>query len=395
MATEAALIARIRNELGDFTQPFRTTYRGDGTTDLFDLPATNVSGVVVTLIDNGTATVVPDTDYTIDSRDGYLDFTTAPADGVTVMVEGESTGLFTDAELGGYLHEAALQHNHGAVQRYRYRDSDGFIKYRERPVTLANLPEVEELLVVILATVEALWALSTDASTDVDISTAEGTFLSRSQRYAQIRSQIDLLTEKYLDLSQQLNVGLHRIEVTNLRRVTLRTGRLVPLYVAREFDEWAWPERIVPPIDSRHSEADHDTATPQVGEDVQEVDINLTAGDSFEMELDFEFNLTGSTIQAATSGSAERIGLQTRQYFTVEVTDAVNGIATLSLTPVQTARLPRFPAYDVQVTHPDGTILTYIKGRIFVAGQITPDGSAYIPEGEFNAWNVPGWVVNQ
>jgi hypothetical protein len=192
-----------------------------------------------------------------------------------------------------------------------------------------------------------------------------------------------------------LNVGLHRIEVSTLRRESRTTGRLVPLYVPREFDDYSWPERILPPIDSRHSEGDRDTSVPTAGEEVQEVDIYLTAGDSFEMELDFEFDLTGCTIRAATSGSAERIGLQTQQYFAVDVTDVTAGIATLSLTPSQTARLPRFPAYDVQVTHADGSIITYIRGRIFVDGQITPDGSVYVPTGEFNAWNIPGWVVDQ
>lgn len=394
MATEEAITARIRSELGDFAQPFRTTYRGDGTTDYFDLPATNVSGVVVTLIDDGVATVVPTADYTVVSRDGYLDFDTPPDDGVTIMVEGTSTGLFTDEELHEYLRDALLQHTHGATTRVRYRDADGFIKYTERPVTLENLPEVEELLVVILASVEALWALSTDAATDIDVNTAEGTYVGRSQRYAQIRSQIDVLTEKYIDLSQQLNVGLHRIEMSNLRRVSKRTGRLVPLYVSREFDDHTWPERIIPPIDSKHSEHDKVDSYPISGEEPIVRDLQFVAGDSFSVELDFAFDLTGSTVAAAATSVGNYAGNRLT-YFTVEVTDETNGIVMLSLTPSQTARIGVGGMYDVQVTHPDGTIATYVKGRLYITGQITPDGSGYVAPESFNAWNVPGWTVRQ
>lgn len=386
MATEAALISRIRSELGDFEQPFRTTYRGDGATDLFDLPATNVSGAVVTVFDNGGATTIPPDDYTLDSRDGILDLDTAPDEGVTIMVEGTTTGLFTDTELGLYLHDALLQHTHGATTRVRYRDTDGFVRYSERPVTLENLPEVEELLVVILATVEALWALSTDASTDIDVSTAEGTFVGRSQRYAQIRSQIDVLTEKYLDLSQQLNVGLHRIEVTNLRRVSRLTGRLVPLYVEREFDDYSWPERIIPPIDSQHSERD----TGVLDDDVSVVDFTITAGDTFVREVDLGFDLTGATVKASITGWNYRYyGVQT---FAVEVTDAVNGLFKISLTPTQTASLGPGAQYDVEVTEADGTVTTWVKGHIWFDPQITLSGTVG-QVAVVTPYNIPGWTV--
>lgn len=388
MATEAALIARIRSELGDFSQPFRTTYRGDGSTDYFDLPATNVSGAVVTLINNGTATVVSPTAYTVDARDGYLDFTTAPANNVTVMVEGSSTGLFTDAELAVYLRDALLQHTHGTSTRTRYRDTDGFIRYSERPVTVETLPEVEELLVIILATVEALWALSTDASTDVDVNTAEGTFLPRSQRYAQIRSQIDVLTEKYQTLAQQLNVGLYRIEMSNLRRVSRQTGRLVPLYVEREMDDYGTlPERIIPPIDSQHSERDSIVNNDEVAT----VDFDIISGDYFEREIDLGFDLTGSTILMGVKGwTYNYYGVE---YFTVTVTNAVLGIITVSLSAYQTAHLGSSAQYDLQITDVANRPQTFLRGRIWFESQVTPSGTvgsiAYV-----DPWNIPGWTVS-
>lgn len=384
MATEEALIARMRSELGDFTQPFRTTYRGDGTTDLYDLPATNVTGVVVTLIDNGVATVVNPTQYTVDSRDGYLDFTSAPDEGVTIMVEGQSTGLFTDTELAMYLHDALLQHTHGATTRTRYRDADGFVRYAERPVTIDNLPEVEEVLVAILATVEALWALSTDAATDIDVNTAEGTFVGRSQRYAQIRSQIDVLTEKYTDLAQQLNVGLHRIEVSNLRRVSRQTGRLIPLYVDREFDDYSWPERIIPPIDSRNSERDS-----TVNDEVSEVDFTLISGDTFEREVDLGFDLTGAEVRATIRGWNYNYG--GLQDFQIDVTDAVNGVFKIGLSSYQTSHLGPGAQYDIQVTEANGTVTTWVRGHIWFDPDVTPNPVE--PQTAFvNPWYIPGWT---
>lgn len=251
MATMASLIARVRREIGDVGQKFRHSNRADGTMTVFDLPATNVSTVAVTKVFDGIVTLLASTDYTLDGQEGTVAFPDPPEDGAVLMFEGTSYGLFTDDELASYVHDAFIQHTHGAEQTLRYRDASGFIQYDNQPMTLDSLPEIEELLVAILATIEALWALSTDASTDIDIQTAEGTSVPRSQRYSQMLHQIDILTDKYTDLCQQLNVGLHRIEVGTLRRVSRTTGRLIPIFVEREYDDHRLPERELPTIDRR------------------------------------------------------------------------------------------------------------------------------------------------
>jgi hypothetical protein len=53
-----------------------------------------------------------------------------------------------------------------------------------------------------------------------------------------------------------LGVGLYAIEVTNLRRVSRTTGRLVPLFREREYDDYTLPERILPPIGPGHQNDD-------------------------------------------------------------------------------------------------------------------------------------------
>jgi len=252
MATTASIIARVRRELGDFEQHFRASLRADGEQTVFDLPATNVVGVSVTKIHGGDVVLlITGTDFTLDGQEGTIAFDEAPEDATVFMVEGTCTGLFTDEEIGHYVHDAFTQHTHGVLVSTRYRDEHGFIEYVDEAMTLETLPEVEELLVALLATIEALWALSTDASTDIDIQTAEGTSVPRSQRYAQLRHQIDVLTEKYTDLCKQLNVGLHRIEVGTLRRVSRTTGRLIPVFTEREYDDHRLPTRQLPKIDKR------------------------------------------------------------------------------------------------------------------------------------------------
>lgn len=253
MASMASIIKRVRRELGDLEQKFRHSARADGEQTFFDLPVTNVMAIQVTKILDGNITdLTADTDFTLDGAEGTISFDTAPEDGSVFMIEGTAAGLFTDEELGDFVHDAVIQHTHGSVQTFRYRDDHGFVQYDTQSVTLETLPEVEELLVALLATIEALWALTTDASTDIDIQSPEGTSVPRSQRFAQMRNQIDVLTAKYADLCQQLNVGLHRIEVGTLRRVSKTTGRLIPVYVDREYDDHRLPERELTPVDRRN-----------------------------------------------------------------------------------------------------------------------------------------------
>lgn len=261
MATEADIVKRVRLELGDQPEPFRQTYRGTGSQDEFDLPVVRISTGSLRLFtvntDGSTTDLVLDTDYTVDPETGVVRLTAGPlARDVLLVAEGTAFGMFTDEELQHFVHDAVLQHTDQRYDTVRYRDEHGFIKYDRAAVTLENLPEVEHLPVAILATIEALWALSTDAATDVDVTTSEGTHVPRSQRFAQLRAQIDVLTDKYHGLCALLNIGLFRIEVGNLRRVSRTTNRLVPIYVEREYDDHSMPTRITPEIDARDADWD-------------------------------------------------------------------------------------------------------------------------------------------
>lgn len=264
----ADVIKRVRIELGDTGAPFSDSFLGTGTLTMYDLTEFNVWDVTATWIkDQIPVPLTIDVDYSMNFQEGRV-FLLAPVgvlpQGDKLIVSGKAGGLFSDDELEMFVNDAVLQHTKGRETVERYRSTEGFIRYLETPVTMDNLPAVEGVLVALRATVEALWALATDASTDIDISSADGTTVPRSQRYRQLRQQIDGLTERYNDLCAQLNVGLNRMEVGKLRRVSRTTGRLVPVYASREYDDYDLPRREITPVDV-HNEDTSGVPSPAYG----------------------------------------------------------------------------------------------------------------------------------
>lgn len=256
MATLAGLIRRIRAEVGDFSAPFVDTFVGGDELSSYDLSEVNVTAVTakVTAADPaGTVELVEDADYVLNPAEGSI-LLINPAysplkHGQTLIVRGQSDGMFSDADLEMYVQDAMAQHTYGRTLRTRYRDGHGHIRYDLEPIELENLPPVEEPLVAYLAVTNVLWTLATDASTDIDVTTSEGTHVPRSQRYRQLMEHLGEIQARYNTLAQQLNVGLARIEQFQLRRISRSTNRLVPLFQAREYDDTSKPERLLPPID--------------------------------------------------------------------------------------------------------------------------------------------------
>jgi len=245
-------------EIGDPPRNFESTYLGDGMTSIYDLPKQNINTdtLQVQIVNGATLTTLTNgPDYQINVDQGYLQLTNPVPFGATIITQGTAWGLFTDKDLIKFIEDSVRQHTHGRVITERMRTFQGFISYREEPIGLGNLPEIEEPLLIMLATINVFWTLANDAATDTDIQTAEGTSVDRLGRYRQLMGHIDDLTMRYQDYCGQLNIGLFRNEVTKLRRVSRTTGRLVPLFKEREYDDARWPIRELPQID-RHDEDD-------------------------------------------------------------------------------------------------------------------------------------------
>lgn len=231
MAALTDLVTRLRLELGDPASPFQARVVADGETDVFSLPYELLDATTVEVYANG-ALLTESTDYTVDYRSGILTMSNPPADGVEVVVQGNQFMTFLGEDLETFINTAFLQHSHGQT-------------VNGLPQTMATLPPVEEYLVVLLAEIEALWVLITDAAQEIDVRNPDGVSIPVGQRYQQLLGLLAAKRAQYEELASALNVGLHRIEMLNLRRTSRTTNRLVPLYKAMEYDERPkgfWPD---------------------------------------------------------------------------------------------------------------------------------------------------------
>lgn len=223
MALLTDLVSRLRLELGDTAFPFQAQVVADGLTDRFDLPVEMIEETGLVVAVDG-APLAPE-DFTLDLRAGVLTLEAVPAADSVVVVQGSHYEAFPTPDMETFVNTAFLQHANG-----RYDDLG-------LPLTMAELPPVEDYLVVILAQIEALWAMVTDAAQEIDVRSPDGITIPVGQRYQQLMGLIAAKRAMYMELAQALNVGLHRIEMLTLRRVSRTTNRLVPIYQTMEYDQ--------------------------------------------------------------------------------------------------------------------------------------------------------------
>jgi hypothetical protein len=246
---------RLRLELADPTTPFQVSLVGDGEQTQFNLAVRHVQtdGLTVVRIpmDGDADDAVPlveGTDYVIDPFNGSVVLTAPLAAGDRLYVTGYRHRFFDDETIDQFIEEAFVQVTHGRHTVTTNISAYGYRTYTEWSYVYDTLPEVEILPTVLLAKVQALWVLATDSSYDIDIN-ADGAGIPRSERYRQILGQIQADTARFNDMAEALNIGIHRIEITTLRRVARMTGRLVPVYVEKEYDDHALPIRVLPGVD--------------------------------------------------------------------------------------------------------------------------------------------------
>jgi hypothetical protein len=330
VATLAALRDRVRLELGDLVTGTETSAIGDGTIRRFEMPDKPVDPgtLSVSISDETTTTALLEDDYELDAQGGVLLLPQPLADGDTLFVSGSSYRYFSDADLDVFLRTALMQHVHGRDDIFG------------APVIVDGLPPVEEYPVALLALIEALWALATDAAFDISISTPEGVSIPRSERWRQLMQMVQSRQAQYLDICQQLNVGLYRIEMFELRRISRTTGRFVPIYRPREIEDNRPPQRIFPPIDRLGAEP---AAVPVV----TRTDLVSIARKHFELNLTGLGDLTGKTPYAFVRGYPNQYGYLSQ--FHVEINDAATGDVTLLLTPEQTFYLRPKAFWDLQL----------------------------------------------
>jgi len=347
VATNSSIIDRVRLELGDQPSTFDVTVQGNGTAVRYETGTYPLDGASLTVTVNGTV----NTACAVEERTGVVTFDAPPADGSAVRFKGTKYRYFGAVDLQKFIDSAIAEHTHNRTDAFG------------RQITIATMPGVEEYPLSLLGAIKALWALATDAAFDIDINAPDGVAIPRSERYRQLLEQIAALTEQYKDICSALNIGLWRIEVFNLRRVSKMSGRLIPVYIEREIDDNSPPQRAFLPTNTYGTEPFPMTYT--------EYDLKMTQGDAFSITLDFDFDLSIYNVKAQVRQFAQSQTIAAE--FTVTVIDAGLGKVTLSLTSTQTARFPLKQVWDVQITNSSAPTDTHtaLGGFVFTHPQVT------------------------
>jgi hypothetical protein len=240
MALLTDVVVGVRSKLRDFPKMFQTNIQGDGLAQIFEFPVEMIDAttLVVNQIENTTQIITQlnaGVDYTLDAHNGMIMLAAALPSTMSLNVFGNHYEWVLDADI---ITEATWW-----TTTLTQSQEDDFV--------FANLstndPRFE--LTVRATIVGCLWTLLTEASFDIDVRNPEGIDIPASQRFAQLSNLVDHWQERYDDLASSLNVGIDRIMMTTLRRISLSTGRLVPIYNEQEFDDQATPQRRFPLID--------------------------------------------------------------------------------------------------------------------------------------------------
>jgi hypothetical protein len=96
--------------------------------------------------------------------------------------------------------------------------------------------------------VRALWSLSMELMLDIDVNTPEGMMIPARQRYTQVLQMLGPFESEFQSKADMLGLGLGALQIFRLRRISMTTGRYVPVYTDREIDDPRWPKRQWPPI---------------------------------------------------------------------------------------------------------------------------------------------------
>jgi hypothetical protein len=175
-------------------------------------------------------TTTPTTAWQLDERNGLLKLTDETLLNKRLLIAGYHFTWFLDSDLSFHAGQVLGEMTHSG---YMTLDSMG----------------PAHLEVIMLGTiVHALWSLAMELSLDIDVSTPEGMFIPAHQRYQQVTQMIGVFEAQYNDKAAMLGMGLGALEVFGMRRVALTTGRYVPVYREREYDDPRPPTRLYPQI---------------------------------------------------------------------------------------------------------------------------------------------------
>lgn len=409
MSRMDSLVARVRMELGDQVSTFLETSAMHGDTARLTLNYAPMDAPSVQVWVDG-VDMTPH--VSVEEASGTIIFDAVPEPDSVVTVAGRHFRFFTDDELAKICADAVGLHTHGKT------DLHG------RALNLERMTESEMYPVSLLATVQALYILATDASFDIDIMAPDGMSVPRSERYRQLMENIQLIKGRYEELCALMGIGMYSIDVFTMRRISKRTNRYVPVYRPQEIDDRSRPKRVRLPIPT-YGAAVQDDGIP-------DLDLTIYRGDTFSALVEIVDPLPAEATVAAQIRSYPGSNIVLADFTIRRVTHdfdpadfdtvdfatgtrgqddpdtATSTFFRLVLTSEQTQYLPRECVWDLQVvrTLADGTddVKTYLNGAVFAPEDVTRQrtSSTYVdslttlvdkPANIGYQQNQNGWVI--
>lgn len=223
--SSSTIVSRVRAQLQSYPLPFEYSVTADGQTSLFEIPSLSISETYPVAVTFNPSTFTAT--WNIDYKHAIIYFAAPPPAGTVMTVQGYSIDFFTDSEIFQAVQDAFTLHT----------SDQNPPQYLDPLPGQKTIPQVEEYLVANLAIQELLWGRATAASQEIDVTLADGVSIPREQRYRQILQHIQALAGNYKEWAGALGVGLFRIEIFTLRRISYTTNRLVPVYQEVEYDQ--------------------------------------------------------------------------------------------------------------------------------------------------------------
>lgn len=235
-ATTQKIVEIARGFLRDYPKFFQVSFDSIGRTYELGNPNIAADTLWVATYTTGSSPVVVGTDttasayYSLDARNGILRFNTTPPANSRVMIEGYYYEWVLPSDLEFYVDRAIHQHIYNLE------------------IPLENVTDIVLDTIGMAAVVETLYGLLTEYSRDIDVTTSESVHIPASQRFRMVQSLLEYWEKAYERQAKSLNIGLDRIEILNLRRVSRTTGYLVPIFKQRELGDYGPLERVFPEI---------------------------------------------------------------------------------------------------------------------------------------------------
>lgn len=223
-----------RTYLRDFPKFFQVSFDGAGRTYELGHPNIDVDTMWIATNVGASVSQLTASQYSLDSRNGILRLASTPAANSKIMVEGYYYEWVSPADLDFYAKQAINQHTYSLE------------------IPLENMSQVLIETIGMGTICEVMLALMSEFSRDIDVMTSESVHIPASQRFRMAQSLLSYWSQQYDKQARALNIGIDRMEVFNLRRVSRTTNRLVPLFKAKELGDYGPIERLWPRQDKEY-----------------------------------------------------------------------------------------------------------------------------------------------